>query len=557
MRLINVDMTNQKIEEEDSHEIRLLGGRAIIDQLLTKYMDPQVHPLSRKSYFIVANGLLAGTNAPNSGRLSIGGKSPLTGTIKEANSGGTAGYKLGRLGVRAIMVTGGAKEKKILVLSKTRVSLEDGSDIAGLGNYKATEILRDRYGNKTAIILAGPAGEMGLCSSTVAVTDLEGKPSRHAARGGLGAVMASKGLKAIVIDDSGCETKKGADPEGFKAAVKAAIDAIMAKPTCQHLSKLGTPMWVDTDQTRGSMPTFNYRAGAFDGFQKINGITIADLAKNRGGKMGHGCMPGCVVRCSHTFNGPDKEFVTSSLEYETIAMLGANLGIDDIDSIARMDRHCDDLGIDTIEAGAAIGILNDVGLFTFGDFNAAEAKIDEIAKGSPLGRIIGNGVHFTAQAFGIDRVPAVKRQAIPAHSARSVKGWGVTYATSPQGADHSAGPVGVEPLSNHGHAERSLTAQIQMAALDSVGICWFTFIYGAPNLIVPMINTYYGINWTEIDYLNMGRTVLRQEIAFNLKAGISLEGNGLPEWLREEVLPPKEAIFDVSKDDIHSIFSTL
>ena len=369
--------------------------------------------------------------------------------------------------------------------------------------------------------------------------------------------MASKGVKAIVIDDSEGIAPQPVNSEGFKSAVKAAVEAILAKPTCQNLSKLGTPMWVDTDQARGSMPTFNYRAGAYEHFQKISGITVAELAKNRGGRMGHACMPSCVVRCSHTYHGPDGRHLTSALEYETIAMLGANLGIDDLDGIARMDRRCDELGIDTIETGAAIGILSDVGLFRFGDLEAAEGYLEEIAQGTPLGRIIGNGVHFTAQAFGIDRVPAVKRQAIPAHSARAVKGWGVTYATSPQGADHSAGPVGVEPLSSEGHAERSRLAQIQMAALDSVGMCWFTFIYSMPGLIVPLINNFYGTTWTEKEYLDWGRQVLRQEIAFNRAAGISVEGDCLPEWLREEPLPPKNAVFDVPQKDIQLVFQDL
>lgn len=554
MTVIRVQMTSGKIETEPFPADRIVGGRGMIDYLMTKYSSPTTHPLSEHSYFIVAPGLLAGTNAPNSGRLSVGGKSPLTGTIKEANVGGTAGHKLGRLGIKAIMITGKASGLKVLKIDDVGATLEDGSFLKGMPNYQACEQLQKRHGEKIGIIITGPAGEMKLSNSTVAVTDPEGRPARHAARGGMGAVMAAKGLKAIVVDDSKGEWRKAVDKEGFKAAVKAATDDILSMPVCQNLSKVGTPGWIDSDQTRGSLPTFNYRAGAFDKYQNINGNKIVELGKNRGGKMDHGCMLGCVVHCSHVFHGPDGKFVTSALEYETLAMLGSNLGIDDIDAIAQMDRRCDELGLDTIEMGSAIGILNDVGLFQFGDVVKARGFIEEVAQGTPLGRILGSGAACTAQAFGIDRVPAVKGQAIPAHTARSVKGWGVTYATSPQGADHSAGPATAFPLAAEGHAERSRMAQIQMASLDSSGICWFTFIFFKPSVIFPMINALYGLRWGEEDYLAMGKEMLRQEIEFNKKAGITLEGNRLPEWLREEPLPPTNAIFDVPQEDIEKVF---
>ena len=176
--------------------------------------------------------------------------------------------------------------------------------------------------------------------------------------------------------------------------------------------------------------------------------------------------------------------------------------------LAGWNRRCDELGLDTIEMGSTIGILNDVGLFNFGDAAKAEALIEEIAKGTPLGRILGSGVAVTAKVFGINRVPAVKGLAIPAHAARSSKGWGVTYATSPQGADHTAGPVMEDPLSANGQVERSRMSQIAVAALDSTGLCAFTFLFEAPPLIVAMINALYGINWTVEAYMGMGAELL-------------------------------------------------
>jgi len=555
MTILKVDMSEKKVTRQPVPEDKIVGGRAMVDYLVTEYGLPTAHPLSKESVFVVAPGLLAGTGAPQSGRLSIGGKSPLTGGIKEANSGGTAAHKLGRLGIRGIMVEGRSGEWQILKIDTNGAKFEPAGAIVGLKNYEACEKLRQMYGAKCGIIIIGPAGEMKLANSTVAVTDPDGNPARHAARGGLGAVMGAKGLKAIVIDDEGCGVRKPVDEENFKSAAKSLTDAIQNGPFTQALHTLGTAIFVDADNGRGSLPTNNHRLGSFDKSNNINATKFVEMVKARNGSMGHGCMAGCVVRCSSVFHDASKNFITAALEYETIGMLGSNLGIDDLDAIARMDRKCDDLGIDTIELGCTIGILNDVGLFEFGDAAKAEALIDEIAKGTPMGRILGSGVVGTARAFGIDRVPAVKGLGIPAHAARSSKGWAVTYATSPQGADHTAGAVMEEPLSPKGQAERSRLSQIGMAAFDATGICLFTFLGPAPQLIVPAINSLYGISWTVEDYLEMGKEMLRQERGFNAKAGIGPGADRIPDWMRVEPLPPTNALFDVPQEDIDSVFN--
>jgi len=555
MTLMRVNMSQGRVRSEEFPKERIIGGRATVDYLMTEYGSPTAHPLSEESIFIVAPGLLAGTNAPQSGRLSVGGKSPLTGGIKEANSGGTAAHKLGRLGIRAIMVEGKSEEWQILRIDIQGATLEAAGDAVGLPNYAACDRLRKRYGDKVSIVITGPAGEMKSASSTVGITDLDGRPSRHAARGGLGAVMGAKGLKAIVIDDKGGSLHKAADEKTFKNAIKATSEAIKDEPFTKILHKLGTPCFIYGDNKRGSLPAFNHRLGFFEKHQNISPEKILELNKARGGSMGHGCMPGCVVRCSYIFNDSSGNFLTASLEYETMGMLGANLGIDDLDALARMDRKCDELGIDTIEIGCTIGVLNDVGMFDFGDIAKAEFYLDEIAKGTSMGRILASGVSRTAEIFGIARVPAVKGQGIPAHAARSSKGWAVTYATSPQGADHTAGSVMEGHLSPEGHAERSRASQIAMASLDATGLCLLTFLGRNPQVIVPMINGLYGVNWTETDYFEMGKEMLRQERAFNMKAGIGPGADGIPDWMRKEPLPPTNAVFDVPQEDIDSVFN--
>ena len=555
MNLIKVHMTQNRITIEPFPQGKLIGGRTIIDYWMTEYVSPTVHPLSEGNQFIVAPGLLAGTSAPSSGRLSVGGKSPLTGGIKEANVGGTAGHKLGRLGVQAIVVEGKAKDWQILRLDANGAVLEAASDIVGLDNYSACERLRQRYGNKVGIIIIGSAGEMKLANSTVGVTDLEGRPCRHAARGGVGAIMGAKSLKAIEIDDTDTSLRKAFDHGAFSAAVKTAIEAIKSGPYGELLHNSGTPGMIDIDNDRGSLPTHNHRRGAFEKFQNINANKLIELNRARGGSMGHGCMPGCAVQCSNIFHDAYGKYLTASLEYETLVMLGANLGIDDMDAIARMDRKCDGLGIDTIETGCTIGILNDIGLFDFGDVARAEALIEEIAKRTPMGRILGSGVEIAAKIFGIDRVPAVKGQGIPGHAARSMKGWGVTYATSPQGADHTAGSVVVDLLSPFGQVERSRTSQIINTAFDATGLCHLTFLFKNPETVMPLINAFYGVNLTMADFMEMGKEMLRQERAFNIKAGIGPGADRLPDWMKTEPLPPTNAVFDVSQEEIDNLFN--
>jgi len=555
MSIFRVDMSQKTVMSEAEPKGKILGGRALVDYLLIEYGTPTVHPLSQESLFIVAPGLLAGTGAPQSGRLSIGGKSPLTGGIREANVGGAAAHKLSRLGITGIMVEGRCKDWQILKIEAQGAILESAGDIVGLTNYPACDKLRERYGDKVDIILTGPAGEMRLANSTVAVTDPDGRPCRHAARGGLGAVMAAKGLKAIVIDDTGGKVRKPIEGEAFKVAAKAVTDAIKSGPATNALHTLGTVMWVDSDNGRGSLPTNNHHLGSFEKHENINATKFTELVKARGGSFGHGCLPGCIVQCSTVFNDQSGKFLTAALEYETIGMLGSNLGIDDLDAIARMDRKCDELGIDTIELGNTIGILNDAGLFEFGDVKKAESYLEEIEQGTAMGRILGSGVAVTAKAFGIDRVPAVKGLGIPAHAARSSKGWAVTYATSPQGADHTAGGVAVEHLSAEGQGDRSRISQIRMAAFDATGLCLFTFLSAASNLIVPMINALHGMKWSEEDYLEFGKDILRQERDFNLKAGIGPGADRLPDWMMREPLPPTNAVFDVPQEDVDSIFN--
>ena len=302
------------------------------------------------------------------------------------------------------------------------------------------------------------------------------------------------------------------------------------------------------------MPTRNYYVGVFENFERIGGEALLQLVNERGGSVGKTCMPGCLVKCSNLIPTADGAHLTSALEYETLAMLGANLLIDDLEIIAALDRKCDNYGLDTIEIGAALSLLAETDYFSFGDGQKALNLLDEIGSGTPLGRILGQGATGTAKAFGVDRVPAVKGQALPAHDARAMKGMGVTYATSPQGADHTAGFVGINNLSKEGHIERSRQAQINNMIIDSAGICYFSMLSGKNELLAELVSGFFDVPFSEQDIVQLGQNALLIERDFNRRAGITAADDRLPDFLLREPLPPHDTVWDIDMNSLDDVF---
>jgi aldehyde:ferredoxin oxidoreductase len=554
---IDVDLEQEAIQETDLPEETLwLGGRALADTILSQEVPPSCHPLGPRNRLVFAPGLFAGTGMPTASRLSVAGKSPLTGGIKESNVGGMAGIILAQMGIGALVISGASHlaPQKVILLGDKSAEVTDMAELNHLGNYETVEILRRRFGDDVVIISIGPCGEMKMAAATVAVTDTNGKPCRHAGRGGLGAVMGSRGLKAIVIDPTGTRLRRGADPGAFAEALKEYTSILQSSKRVAFWRENGTAGLVDVSQARGSLPTRNFSSGAYEKKDHVNADRLKSLVAERGGTMGHACMRGCLVRCSNIFNDSEGRYLTSGLEYETLAMMGPNLDIDNLDTIAQIDFRCDDYGMDTIEIGATLGILTETKLFRFGDGNRAIQLMDEIGQGTVLGRILGQGVTTTGKVFGIARIPAVKGQSLAAHEARAIKGLGVTYATSPQGADHTAGFVSEEPLSHEGHTERSRDAQINNVIADSLGLCQFTGLRSEYGLFARLMGALTGKTPSEEEVRRIGQEALRKERAFNLAAGIGPGQDRLPEFLRSEPLPPNQSVFDVEDDDLDRVF---
>ncbi len=559
-KIIRIDMTDLKVTtEKPPHDYQLLGGRGLSAKILNEEVPAITHPLSHENKLVVAPGLLAGTMAPSFGRISFGAKSPLTKTIKEANAGGTAAQKLDRLGIKAIIIQERPKENQayIIYIDPKGTQILKAPDLSGKMNYDLVSTLQNRYGKDIGVISIGPAGEAKMAASTIAITDQDGRPSRHAARGGLGAVMGSKGIKAIVINAKDTKAIEPLHKEGFKETVRDLIETLKQEKGSQSLSKFGTPRVINFFSQLGSMPSWNYHGGPVKDIENIYGETISEVNQSRGGRM-HGCMPGCIVQCSIVFHGEDGQHLTSALEYETLAMLGTNLGITNLDAVAQMDRMCDELGVDTIEVGSAIAQLMETGVIDFGDDQKVIEILKELREGSPMGKIIGQGTAFTAQYLGLNRVPVSKGQAIPAHDPRACKAVGVTYCTSPMGADHTAGIDYRDSLSNEGQVKRSRDAQILSATIDSLGYCFLAMPTKGQlmyEVLVKLLNARYGTDIKAEDVMNIGINTIKDELAFNHSAGWTDVHNILPEFLRMEKLPPHNEVFDIPRDEIDSIFN--
>ncbi|MGA3207774.1 MAG: aldehyde ferredoxin oxidoreductase C-terminal domain-containing protein [Syntrophales bacterium] len=550
-----------------------LGGRAMTSSVISKEVPPLCHPLSEDNKLVIAPGMLSGTSASQSGRISVGCKSPLTGTIKESNSGGQPSQVLARLGYAAIILEGKPKEGNLykIFINKDGVKIKPDSSLSMLGNYDLVEKMKKEYGDKIACISIGPAGEMKMSAASVAFTDMEQRPTRHAGRGGPGAVMGAKGVKVIVLDDTGLSNRTAKDPEKLKTANKAFVDGLRKHPvTGEGLPAFGTNVLANVINEAGAYPTNNFLVGRFPGTSKISGETQAETEKARGGIPTHGCHRGCVIQCSGVYMDKDGHYLTKQPEYETVWAHGANCGIDDLDAIAMMDRLDDDYGIDTIEMGATIGVAMEAGLAKFGDGEAAIRLVKEVGKGTDLGRILGNGAAVTGKVFGIERVPVVKGQAMPAYDPRAVQGIGVTYATSTMGADHTAGyavatnilKVGgyVDPLKPEGQIDLSRNLQIATAAIDSTGMCLFIAfaVLDQPDTfqaLIDMLNAFYGLNLTADDVVALGKSVLMMERDFNARAGFTAKHDRLPEYFKKEPLPPHNVTFQVTDADLDRVYN--
>jgi len=573
-KIFRVNMTDLTTTVEDvPAEWAGLGGRALTSTIVATEVDAECHPLGQFNKLVFAPGLLSGTAAAQSGRMSCGAKSPLTGGIKESNAGGTTAQQFARMGIKAMIIEGMPKEDKFysLHITKDGVTIAEESALLGSGNFAVIDAMVEKYDKKIGVITIGLPGELKMASANISVKDPDGKIRSHG-RGGLGAVMGSKKIKCITIDDSGGGKVPIADPDKFRTAAKIFAKSLLDHPVSgEGLPTYGTNILINILNEAGGLPTKNFRYGQCEHHEKISGETMHETIVARGGKHKHGCHAGCIIQCSQVYVDEAGIYVTSGFEYETIWGLGANAMIENLDDIAKCDNIMDDIGIDSIEGAVLLATAMEAGVIPWGDGKECLRVLrDEIGKGTPLGRILGNGTASVGKAYGLVRVPVVKGQGIPAYDPRSVKGIGVTYATSTMGADHTAGytiatnilKVGgyIDPLKKEGQVELSRNLQIATAAVDSTGMCVFIAF---PALDIPesftalidLINAAYGLSLTADDVTELGKKILKIEHDFNKGAGFTNQDDRLPEFFTYEPIPPHNAVWDFTDEEIDEFWN--
>lgn len=586
MWIVRLNMTDRTYRlEEVPERYKQLGGRGLTSNLVADEVDPQCHPLGPNNKLVFAPGILTGTSAPTSARLSVGGKSPLTGGIKEANAGTGMAPDLAKMRIKALVVEGMPAEadKYWLALvtwdgDKPKVEFQAADDYTGQDLYQVYPKVFKRFGKKVQVAAIGTAGELGYADSGIAFNDLKKQPTRYAGRGGLGSVMGSKRLKLLLVDGTGAPGVTLANEALFKAGAKKMRDALMEHAITKPqggLNSYGTAILVNILNEAGGFPTRNFRSGRFEGAAKISGEAIFETNKKRMGKeiYNHACSPGCIIQCSNTLYGKDGKEIASCVEYESGWAFGADCGIDNLDAIAEMVKLCNAYGLDTIEAGVTIGVAMDSGVLPFGDKKGAIKLLHEMGKGTPLGRIMGGGAAMVAKLYGNPRSPSVKGQAMPAYEPRAVKGIGVTYATSTMGADHTAGytiapeilAVGgtSDPLSAEaGKADLSRAFQSTTAMIDSSGHCLFIAfaILDIPSGFEGLLDEMNGLLGTSMsadDAVATGAAILRRERAFNEAAGLTKEHDRLPEFMKYEKLPPHNVVSDLPDEVFDSVYKVL
>ena len=586
MWILRLNMTDRSSKLEDvPDKYGGLGGRGLTSSIVSDQVPPTCHPLGPNNVLVFAPGIVTGTTAPTSARLSVGAKSPLTGTIKESNAGTSWAPALARMGIKAMIVEGQPKEKaKFWTVHLSwdadagvpKVAFTPADAYVDEDLYEVFPRLFEAFGN-VHVAGIGVAGERLYGNSGIVLNDLKKRPTRYSARGGLGAVMGSKGLKFIVVDSAGAPGVEVADKELLKQGSKKLADALRSHDITKPqggLNTYGTAILINIMNEAGGLPTNNFSSGRFDGAADIAGEAIFEGNKERLGKelYNHACSPGCIIQCSNTWFAKDGSEIASCVEYESDWALGANCGIDNLDQIAQMVKLCNAYGLDTIETGTTIGVAMEAGLAEFGDAEKAIALIEEMGKGTPLGRILGGGTNTTAQIYGVVRSPTVKGQSMPAYDPRAVKGIGVTYATSTMGADHTAGytiapeilSVGGEAdaLDPEGKADTSRALQAATAFVDTTGHCLFIAfaildIASGLEGVVDEVNAVLGTAYTVDDVDRIGREILRIERAFNEAAGFTKADDRLPEFMKYEELPPHNQVFDVPDEELDSVYGEM
>ena len=563
IRLDDQTITTQELQGDDI----VKAGRYLIAKTLLDLGAATVEPLSPQNPLIFSAGPFAGSSFSNANRTSVGCKSPLTGGIKEANGGGSFSYGLGQQGIAGFTLHGASPRWVVVHFKKDGgIDFDDATPYLGKGNFEADRMLHAKYGKKVTVALCGPVGEYQGLLAGIAFSDKDGRPSRLAARGGVGAVMGSKKVKAIVVDLD--KIPAFHEPKKVNAAIKDYAKMLQADGIVTNFyQKIGTMGMADVQNQMGGLPVRNFSAGqqtnvaAGERF-KMGGDYITEINNARGGDQTHACMPGCIIQCSNVYADAAGKEVVSPVEYETLGLLGTNCGLSDPDDLAQLNYVANDLGVDTIETGAMLAVLMEAGLGAFGDAKFMAECLVEIRNGTEKGRLWAQGTARVGEHYEVKRVPVIKKQAISAYDPRVVEATGIAMMATAQGADHTAGNLPrlkTREMELDAIIAQSLTVQTNTAATDSLGLCIFGRSVTEPNVqfIVDAINAAHGTSLTPDFFPALGRETLKLEAEFNRRAGFTAKDDELPAFFYTEMLPPTNHVARFHGADVHGMYERL
>lgn len=546
-KYLHINVRERAVETEELRgEAIVRAGRYYIAKTMLESGLARVAPLSPANPLIFSAGPFAGSSFSNANRISVGCKSPLTGGIKEANAGGTFAFALGQNETAGLTLYGVSPDWVVIRINREGVITFDNAEpYMGLGNNEAAALLFEKYGQKISIALCGPVGEYQGLIAGIAFTDTEGRPSRVAARGGVGAVMGSKKVKAIVVDMH--KAPSFHDRKKLMDSIREYGARIVREPSLEGFRLVGTAMMGDAMNLIGGFPVRNFSAGQLvdptrETF-KLGGDYIRALNLRRGGKPTHLCMSGCMIKCSNVYVDNEGKEIVSPLEYETIGLMGSNCGLTEPDDVARLNAVANDLGVDTIETGAMLGVCMEAGLAPFGDVGFLISALEEIRQGTERGRLLAQGAACVGAHYNVKRVPVIKNQAISAYDPRVAEVTGISMMLTAQGGDHTSGNVPLFDCKGKTTKElvaASLASQTATAAVDSLGLCIFgrVVIAASGELIVTALNDAHGTNLKPAFIEALGRETLLLEWEFNKAAGFCEEDNALPEFFYNEALFP-------------------
>jgi len=512
---------------------KYLGGRGLGVKLLYDNLTSGIDPLSPDNWLIFAVGPSTATSVPTGGRFVVITKSPATGTIFDAHAGGYLGAQLRRAGLAAVIFTGASKSPVYLWINDDQVEIRDASKIWGKTTEVTTDQLIQETDEKAQVACIGPAGE-NMINLAAIITDKH----RAAGRGGVGAVMGSKNLKALVV--RGTKTPGVANPEKLREAVERARRLIKKNAvTDKSLPVYGTPVLLNVINEAGMLPTHNFQEGTFNDADGVSGEKLLE----RFSLKPYNCY-GCPIGCGRMSRVQGRD--VGGPEFESIWALGPQCGINDLEWITIANDKCNQMGIDTISVGSTLGCAMELvqrgkleHSLKFGDTTGILEMIEDIAHVQGLGAELGKGSKIFAERYGAPELAMqVKGLEIPAYDPRGVQGHALGYATSNRGGCHlrsyligpeiMGSPVLVDRDSTDGKADLVILYQNLSAAMDCMVVCRFTNFAWSVDDYAAMVSAGTGLEIDGKELLRIGSRIWNLERLFNIREGFGKKDDTLP-----------------------------